>query len=119
MLKKGLAWTMAAIMMFSLAACQGGSTTGSETTAAQTKAEVRETESEGTDTSEEKHEPVTITMWWPGSGEGYEQLAKGFADLVHETYDWITIDYPGQCRPQRPHSSWNHNLPKEPPDNRW
>lgn len=32
-------------------------------------------------------------MWWPGSGEGYEQLAKGMADLVHETYDWITVDH--------------------------
>lgn len=43
--------------------------------------------------AEEEHEPVTVTMWWPGSGEGYENLAAGMAEMVHEKYDWITVEY--------------------------
>ena len=43
--------------------------------------------------AEETQEPVTITLWWPGSGDAYENLAGQLADLVHETYDWITVDY--------------------------
>ena len=96
MLKKVLAVTMAAIMTVGLTACGGGSSAssaGNETAAAETKAEAGAKESTGNEASGGSHEPVTITMWWPGSGEGYEQLAKGLADLVHETYDWITIDY--------------------------
>ncbi|HIS30211.1 MAG TPA: extracellular solute-binding protein [Candidatus Limivivens intestinipullorum] len=42
--------------------------------------------------AEEAQEPVTITMWWPGSGDSYEALATQLADLVHEKYDWITVD---------------------------
>ena len=37
--------------------------------------------------AEETQEPVTITLWWPGSGDAYENLAGQLADLVHETYD--------------------------------
>lgn len=87
MLKRVLAITMAAAMAVGLTACGGGETADNTTTAAP------KTETAGTEASGESHEPVTITMWWPGSGAGYEQLAKGMVDLVEETYDWITVDY--------------------------
>lgn len=95
MFKKMLAVTLTAAMMVGMTACGGGSTAGNATTAAETKAgtETGSKADSGAADSGESHEPVTISMWWPGSGEGYEQLAKGMADLVHETYDWITVDY--------------------------
>ncbi|MCI8660783.1 MAG: extracellular solute-binding protein [Lachnospiraceae bacterium] len=91
MFKKVLAVTLAGVLMAGMTACGGGNKTEPVTT----KAAAAEPESKdhSPEASGESHEPVTISMWWPGSGEGYEQLAKGMADLVHDTYDWITVDY--------------------------
>lgn len=92
MFKRVLGFVMAAAMASSLVACGGGGTeTTGATTAAAAQGDTAAASSEGA--GEETHEPVTVTMWWPGSGDGYEKLAAGLADLVHEEYDWITVDY--------------------------
>lgn len=92
MFKKVLAVTLAVAMMAGTTACGGGNKTEPATTEAAGAAEPASKDNSPAD-SGESHDPVTISMWWPGSEEGYEQLAKGMADLVHETYDWITVDY--------------------------
>lgn len=43
--------------------------------------------------SEDAHEPVTLSMWWPNStGDAFDKLCEDWANLVHEKYDWITIE---------------------------
>ena len=81
MKKKVIAVLMSGMMLVSLLAGCGTSNeqaaegqSGSKTADAQTE--------QDSGSGDGGQEEVTLTLWWPGSGDAYEELVNGLADLV-------------------------------------
>lgn len=92
-MKKALALLLAIVMMLSvLAGCGAQQDSSAQTTAAPGDSTTAGDTTTAATSDNEEHENVTLTAWYyieEGVSEGYE----GWADKVHETYPWITIEF--------------------------
>lgn len=90
MKKRVLSVLMSGMLLMTMAA--GCGVGGGQNTEGQSgsPADTQKEQEDGTGGKE--HEEVTLTLWWPGSGDAYEELANGLAELVEAEYDWIKVD---------------------------
>lgn len=86
MKRKAIAVFMSGLMVISLLAGCGDSQNPEGSGGSNPETQKEQNDSNG------EHEEVTLSLWWPGSGDAYEDLVEGLADLVEAEYDWIKVD---------------------------